>query len=173
MADASFIFARDFIYAGSTLKDTSFDDEHQEYLCQDTTQRVYDFDKIIKTKYPLKQPASYDSLLISGNIIYCIEFKNQKYADIDRQQIIKKLTNGKDVIDVIFGENSIPKREYKFIYCVAYKNAVTKWRRGITKNTIQFELEEYKGQYFDEIYTNDVQFFTHEYKKYFNKGLAC
>ena len=38
---------------------------------------------------------------------------------------------------------------------------------------IQFELERYKGEYFDEIYTNDVQYFTKEFKKQFYKEFKC
>lgn len=173
MADAQSIFKSKFDSFSSTLKETSYDDKNDKYLCQDNIQIVYDFDKITKERYPTKQPSSYDSLFIVDKKIYCIEFKNQKYSDIDREIIRKKLINGKDILDKIFEENNIAENEYKFIYCVAYKNSATKWRRGITKNTIQFDLEEYQGKYFDEIYTNDVQFFTHEYKKHFKKELQC
>lgn len=36
-----------------------------------------------------------------------------------------------------------------------------------------FSLEKYISTYFDEIYTNDISFFTNEYKKYFHNALAC
>ncbi|AKF25564.1 hypothetical protein YH65_09375 [Sulfurovum lithotrophicum] len=173
MADATFIFESNFSVQVSTLKETSFDNKNSIYLCQDESQLVYDFDKIVKEQYPTKQPASYDALLIDGEKVYCIEFKNQKYSEIDREQITKKLTNGKTVLEEIFSDNSVNKREYKFIYCVVYKDGVARWRRGIEKNEVQFGLERYKGEYFDEIYTNDVQWFTHEYKKHFKKELAC
>jgi len=77
------------------------------------------------------------------------------------------------VLENLFSENNISKKEYKFIYCIAYQNGVTRWRRGIEKNAIQFGLEAYIGDYFDEIYTNDVRWFTHEYKKHFKKELKC
>ncbi len=177
MADIESIFKSKFSSYLSTLKNTSLDDndknKENEYLCQNETQRVFNFDKIIKDKYPLKQPSSFDALLIQANNIYCIEFKNSKYSDIKNKEIQKKLTNSKDVLKDILMNSNILKRNYTFIYCVIFKNHPPKWRRGITKNIIQFDLEEYVGQFFDKIYTNDVQFFTNEYKKHFQKELIC
>ncbi|MCB4763958.1 MAG: hypothetical protein LGB78_08730 [Sulfurovum sp.] len=173
MSDATSIFVSKFKPFISTLKNTSFDKDNKVYLCNDEVQEVYDFDAIIKELYPSKQPASYDALIIDSHDIYCIEFKNQKYSDVNRQTVQKKIINGRDVLDNIFSSNNIRKREYKFIYCVVYKNHPSKWRRGITKNIIQFGLEQYKGKYFDEIYTNDISYFTNEYKKQFTRTLAC
>jgi len=175
MGDASSIFLSKFKPFISTLKETSFDKDNQVYLCKDEIQKVYDFDKIVKELYPSKQPASYDALIIENKNIYCIEFKNRKANIIkkDSAQIQKKLLNGKEVLNQIFLNNNIGIKNYEFIYCVAYKNDKDKWRRRIEQNKIQFGLEEYKGEYFDEIYTNDIQFFTNEYKKYFYKELKC
>jgi hypothetical protein len=175
MADARSIFLSKFKPFISTLKNTSFDKDNQVYLCNDMVQKVYDFDAIIKKLYPLKQPASYDALIIDNQNIYCIEFKNQKSKIIkkDTKQIHKKLLNGYEALKEIFHTYNIGMKEYQFIYCVAYQNNKDKWRRGIERNKIQFGLEEYKGQYFDKIYTNDINFFTHEYKKYFYKELKC
>jgi len=175
MADASSIFLSKFKSFISTLKETSFDKNNQVYLCNDEIQKVYDFDEIIKKLYPLKQPASYDALVIDNKNIYCIEFKNQKANIIkkDSAQIQKKLLNGKEALKNIFLQYNMGIKDYNFIYCVAYKNNTDKWRRKIERNRIQFGLEEYKGKYFDEIYTNDIQFFTNEYKKYFYKELKC
>lgn len=173
MADVNSIFKSKFNDYQSTLKDTSYDEVHDEHLCNDESQKVFNFDLIIKDIYPKKQPASYDALLLDKKNIFCIEFKNERYADIDKKQLHKKLINGREVIENIFIENNIQIKDYSFVFCVAYKNTQTRWRRGIEKNTIQFELEQYKGKYFDEIYTNDVGYFTNEYKKYFYKDLKC
>jgi len=174
MADVDSIFKSIYRDYCSSLKNTSYDTEKNEYLCHDESHRyVYDFDKIVKFKYPLKQPSSYDALLFNDNKVYCVEFKNQKYSDIDRSVIAKKLQNGKEILDQIFKENNIPKSEYKFVFCVVYKNSSTRWQRGIAKNEVQFELDAYKGKFFDEIYTNDVLYFTNEYKKKFKKELDC
>ncbi len=173
MADAQSIFKRNFKAYISSLRNTSFDKENSIYLCNDTSIGVYDFDAIVKNSYPSKQPSSYDALLIDNNKIFCIEFKNEKYSDITNSEIEKKLTNGKSVLLDIFTKNNIAIDDYTFIFCVAYKNTNARWRRGIAKNTIQFGLEEFKETYFDEIYTNDINFFINEYKKYFYTSLAC
>ncbi len=173
MADAQSIFRSQFKEYISSLKNVSFDKEKSIYLCQDESVGVYDFDAIVKNIYPLKQPSSYDALLIDNYKIFCIEFKNEKYSQITNSEVEKKLIDGKDILMEIFTKNNIPIDNYTFIYCVAYKNAEARWRRGISKNTIQFGLEEYKGNYYDDIFTNDVAFFTNEYKKYFRSSLAC
>ncbi|MBD3842098.1 MAG: hypothetical protein IE909_09480 [Campylobacterales bacterium] len=173
MADIHSIFKTKFSSYASTLEATSYDNEKNEHLCKDTTSKVYDFDKIVKDKHPQKQPSSYDALLFQNNKVFCIEFKNQKYSDIDRSEIKKKLTNGKDVLDTILEENNIPKKDYKFVFCVAYNTRADRCKRGIAKNEIQFELSSYVPKYFDEVYTNDVEFFKNQYKKVLKKELVC
>jgi hypothetical protein len=173
MADAQSIFKANFKDYSSSLKETSFDKENFIYLCNDTSVNVYDFDAIVKKLYPLKQPSSYDALIIDKKRVFCIEFKNEKYAEIKNPEVRKKLRNGKDIIVSIFSKYHINLEEYSFTYCLAYRNTEARWRRGISKNTIQFRLEQYQPEYFDEIYTNDIQFFTNEYKKYFYKTLQC
>jgi len=169
MADAKSIFYSKYKIYASTLKETSLDSYNNIYLCENKTKLVYDFDKIVKDKYPKKQPSSYDTLLIEKETIYCIEFKNEEYSNIDRKRIKNKLLNGKDILVDIFQEHNIPIKDYTFIYCVIYKNSPTKWRRGITKNTVQFELEQYINRYFDKIVTNDINFFKNEFKKEFKE----
>jgi len=173
MADVTSIFKSKFKSYLSSLKDTSYDDKNKEYLCNDQTQSVFNFDSVVKDLFPKKQPASYDAILIDNSTLFCIEFKNEKYSDIDKKQLHKKLINGKGILDKIFSDNNIQRKDYTFVFCVAYKNEERRWRRGIEKNTVQFELEQYKGKYFDEIFTNDVQYFINEYKKYFQKDLEC
>lgn len=173
MGEFIYCLNKNYSFSKSTLKDTSFDKENSAYLCEDTNQKVFDFDEIVKKKYPKKQPASYDTLLIDNKNIYCIEFKNQKYSNIDRKQIIKKLENSKDVMKELFKEENTDITNYKFIYCVAYKNSQAKWQRGIKKNETQFGLESYRGDFYDEVFTNDIDFFKNEYKKKFEKDLKC
>lgn len=169
MADAQSIFNSQYKSYCSNLKELSLDSHNGIYLCQNETKMVYDFDRIVKDKYPKKQPASYDSLLIDNNIIYCIEFKNEEYSSIDRKRVRNKLINGKNVLVEIFQEHNIQIKDYIFNYCVVYKNSPTKWRRGISKNTVQFELEQYENKYFDKIVTNDINFFKKEFKKEFQE----
>lgn len=173
MADAQSIFRACYENYSSTLKQTSFDSNNELYLCKDESVEVYDFDAIVKNLYPSNRPSSYDALIIDNKRIFCIEFKNEKYSDVNNQKVEKKLKNGKDTLTDIFNKYNIPLKEYTFMYCVAYRSTATRWRRGISKNIIQFGLEQFKPKYFNEIYTNDIQFFTNEYKKYFQEPLTC
>ena len=94
---------------------------------------------------------------------------NDESIDIyDFDYIVKKLYPLKQLssYDALLIDNNQ-------IFCVAYKNTSARWRRAIEKNTIQFGLEEFKRTYFNEIYTNDIYFFTSEYKKYFKNSLVC
>ena len=177
MSDASSIFKSKYSIYTSTLNKTSYDDQNDIHLCQNTTQLVYDFDAIVKDKYPSKQPASPDALLVDKETIYCIEFKNEQYAKINREQIKKKVIDGKEVIQSIFTENNINISHYKFIFCVAYKANQGKYKqeryKRFGKKPIQFGLRHFIGSAFNEIQTNDIQFFIHEYKKRFKKKLIC
>lgn len=172
MADAASIFKAKFSDYISTLKETSFDDKNNHYLCQDTARAVYNFDLIIKKLYPNKQPASPDALLIHGKDIYLIEFKNQDCSNIDRESIREKIRKGKEAMDSIFLDSNINRASYNFIFCVAYKISQAKYRR-FGKKPLQFELKNLVGSYFNEIYTNDVSFFATEYKKKFKNSLNC
>ena len=171
MADIVSIFKSKYKDYQDTLKKTSYDKNSNVYLCQDKSVTIYNFDKIAKDMYPKKQPASYDALLFFDNTVYCIEFKNQKYSDIDRKQLKIKIKNSKDVLDEICKTNNINKKDYRFVFCVVYKNSETRWRRGIEKNTIQFELESYIPKYYDNIKTNDIQFFTNQFNKKYKKKI--
>jgi len=153
-----------------TLKETSFDKINQIYLCQSEL-KVFDFDCIVKTMYPKKQPASYDALMINqkDKLVYCVEFKNQNSSEIDKTNIQKKLKHGKEILTDICKQNNVQQNLYTFIYCVVFKENKRGYRNGIKNSTIRFDLEQYKNQYFDEIITNDIVFFTRAFVKKFHK----
>ena len=161
----------------STLKETSYDKENSEYLCNDTTQKVLDFDKIVKEKYPNKQPSSVDTVLILSKKeykrLYLVEFKNQIPSRIDNSEVKKKLENSIDVIKDILQQCNISKKGIKFTYCIVFKSSKSRWRKGIEKNSILFGLEAYKNNLIDDIFTNDVRWMTKEYTKIFKQKLYC
>lgn len=174
VAELSYILKSKYEYNEclDTLKETSKDTQNNEYLCQ-SDMLVYDFDCIVKKLYPQKQPASYDSLMIDENrkIVYCIEFKNQIPSAIKNQNIVKKLTNGKEILDTICDNDNVQKRDYRFIYCVVHKATKTRYKNHISDREIKFELQQYKGTYFDDIVTNNIDFFKNEFNKEFqHKG---
>lgn len=160
-----------------TFKSTSFDSEKNEYLCNDTTVNVINFDKIIKERYPdsFKRPSSFDALYIIEDDIYLIEFKNQFPKHIINAEIKKKLLQGKEELDKLLSNLNIQKRDYTFKYCVIYKNCLLpkdRYKCGISKNIPQFGLSSCKT-IIDEIYTNNVNFFTKTLNKKLSNKLAC
>ena len=101
-------------------------------------------------------------------IVYCIEFKNQILSAINNANIKKKLTNGKEILDNICIKENVQKRDYQFIYCVVHKPAHNRYANPLVDRETKFELKAYKGCYFDEIITNDINFFKNEFRKEFN-----
>lgn len=164
----------------TTFKQTSFDEEHSQYLCNDESNYVFDFDEIVKSKYPDKQPKSFDAILCDGKNIFCVEFKNSLPSDIDNSNVQGKLINSQSVIEDFCLKNHINKSDYKFIYCVVFKpfnspyKANRLFKARVAGNEIMFNLEQYKGVFFDEILTNDKNFFERNYNRIISKGnLNC
>lgn len=172
MAELSYVLRNNTQYTDCTesLKETSKDKEHNEYLCQ-SSMEVYDFDCIVKKLYPSKQPSSYDSLIIDEDkkMVYCIEFKNQIPSQINNANIKKKLTNGKDVLDNICSNDNVQKKDYQFIYCVVHKAVQNRYGNPLVDRETKFELKAYKGSHFDKIVTNDINFFKNEFRKEFKE----
>jgi hypothetical protein len=172
-------FVRHFDDCRSTFRETSFDSSNREYLCSDESQEVINFDKLIESKYPDSntRPKSFDAVYVHNELIFCIEFKNQKYSQINNVSIRQKLLEGKRELESIFASMNIAVREYDFVYCVAYRKSaepMNRYKRGIEKDLIQFGLERYKDNGFvKEIFTNHVNFFTRQFKKQLRKELAC
>jgi len=163
----------------STFKETSFDDNNQKYLCTDESQAVINFDKLIEAIYPNSngRPKSFDAVYVYMNKIFCIEFKNQKPSQIESADIREKLTAGKGELDTLLKSLNIQTNHYDFAYCVAYKKCTEpcdRYKCGIDKGKVLFGLEQYKQQGFiKEIFTENVEYFTKEFKKQFQKELAC
>jgi len=172
VAELSYVLRNNTQYTDCTesLKETSKDKEHNEYLCQ-SSMEVYDFDCIVKKLYPSKQPSSYDSLIIDEDkkMVYCIEFKNQIPSQINNANIKKKLTNGKDVLDNICSNDNVQKKDYQFIYCVVHKAVQNRYGNPLVDRETKFELKAYKGSHFDKIVTNDINFFKNEFRKEFKE----
>ena len=172
-------FIRSYQNFQTTFKEASFDSENSQYLCSDETQSVINFDNILEDEYPdsNERPKSFDALFVYDNKIFCIEFKNQKPSRIANQDICEKLTEGKAELDTLLQRLHIQVAQYDFVYCVAYKKCIEsrdRYKCGIDKRKILFGLEQYKKQgLVKEIFTDNIDFFTREFQKQFQKELAC
>ncbi len=181
MADIE-LFKRKYKHCKSTFKDTSLDNRDKnddEYLCYDISQEVIDFDLLISNLFPdsNKRPKSFDAIYIYSNKIFCIEFKNQKPSQINNREVKEKIIDGKRELIKLFNQLNISKGDYDFIYCVVYKNCKEPFERykcGIGKNRVLFDLKQFEeNNFIKKVYTDQVSFFTKEFKKYFNKELMC
>ncbi len=181
MSDIHYALKQNYSSYVTTFKETSKDNRHKDlppyYLCQDETQSVINFDKIIEDKYPdpYTRPQAFDAIYIHEKNIYCVEFKNQKKPD--GHEVVGKLIDGKNELDKILGELNVRKSDYKFIYCVVHQNCKPHFNRfkcGIEKEVPRFSLDKYKENGFvDDIYTEGVDFFTKQFKIKTLKDLAC
>ena len=181
MAEIKYALNENYKAFISTFKETSLDNHHRnvsnQYLCQDESQEVLNFDKIIEDKYPnpYDRPKAFDALYIDDNNVYLIEFKNQKKPT--NEEVVGKLVDGKKELDKILGVINVKKEDYNFIYCVVHKNCnphFNRYKCGIEKDVPRFALAKYKENgLVNDIYTEDVNFFTKEFKKKTLKELMC
>jgi len=173
----------------ATFRETSFDPRNDKYLCNSEKEKnLFNFDKIVKIKFPKKQPSSVDSILIKNKKIYCIEFKNSTAKKIKNDNIRKKHHNSADILTQICNENKIDKTKYEFIYCVVFKpykiqskrfsNRASKYKNKIRKqkeqksavtSNILFGLENENNEFYQEVITKNVNEFARYYVKYKNK----
>ncbi len=165
MADLQQLFKKYGQYS-STFKETSYDDKKNIFLCTDTTQDVLNFDIMIKDKYKgiRERPKSFDALYKMDNTLYLVEFKNQLPSQINRDKISiqRKLVEGKKELDMFLAICNIQKNDYKFKFCVVYKNfrkPYDGYKRGIAKHIIEFGLKKHSNLV-NGIKTDSVLIFT-------------
>jgi len=167
MAELTYVFKEKYPDTFDTLKNTSYDKENNLFMCK-SSMHVIDFDRVTKKLYPVKQPSSYDALLIEEEIsnIFCIEFKNQKYANIKNQEIRKKVIDSTVTLQKIYKENDISKKRYTHKLCIVYKRDETQYRyRRFQENIVRFGLEDFIGRGVDSVITNDILFFQREFQR--------
>ena len=178
MADYN-LFKQKYITYISTFKETSLDSDNSIYLCQNKNIEIINFDKIIEDKYPdsNKRPQSFDCIYLDKNSknMYLIEFKNQKKPD--KEEIEGKLIDGKKEFIFLLNDLQIPITDYKFIFCLVYNKFKPKHerhKRGLFKSiTFEFLDKHKESGFIDDIYTEDVNFFTKQFEKNTSKELKC
>lgn len=158
----------------STLRETSYDKNKQEYLCDDESlPDTYDFDAYIRKKFPRSSntPASPDAIHIGAKKLYFIEFKNQRKGDVDSKNLKDKFKEGTKVLQELL--DSFKPRDNQFVFCVVFRTYGTRhsYENFIRSRQVHFGLKELNDElsgFYDEIITQDVEF----YKKNFEQ-LTC
>ncbi len=107
--------------------------------------------------------------------LYLIEFKNQKKPD--KEEIEGKLLDGKREFILLLDDLKISTNSYKFIFCLVYNKFKPKHerhKRGLFKSVTFEFLNKYKeNKFIDDIFTEDVDFFTKQFKNKTSKELKC
>ena len=177
MADLSEFLKKHSQYK-TTFKVTSYDDKNSVYLCLDEQNITINFDALVADIYPDSnsyRPKTFDSIYIDKNDIYCIEFKNEKKPD--KRDLASKLVDGKNELDRLLAELNIQKDEYRFIFCLVYnihKPKHDRFKRGIISYPIKAYLQKYKEDGFiDDLFTEDVDFFSKKFRKKIKRELDC
>ncbi len=156
----------------TTLKSTSYDKEHDLYMCK-SYKKVIDFDRLTREIFPINHPSSYDALWSNEDLeqIYGVEFKNQDKSGVKNKKIQKKAKDSKITLEIIANKHEIVLQNYKLIYCVVYKSNPNKkeYQTRFDTNGIHFELKQFKGLYFDEVITNNIDYFTELFVQQINK----
>lgn len=178
-------FTKKYSACLTDFKTLSFDSKNKKSLCQNTTHKYFNFDEIVKKRNCKPTPASPDALIFKDNKIYCVEFKNSFNDNVKASVIKKKLENGHKVLSEIFTELSLQLKNYQLIFCVVHKGfnetevekKNRKWEklryRIKERHIIQFDLAQFKGKYFDEIITKDVNFFRDQFIEKIDSDLPC
>lgn len=154
----------------TTLKETSYDKQNNEYLCHSDFP-AYDFDCITdKLYHPNKKPRSFDALIVLESRLYCIEFKNQLPSKIVNSEIQEKLQDSQETLRELFTKYNIQKNDYDFVFFVVYKKSEGRSDFGRLNNHLnetenKFNLEKKLKTYFkkNNIITHDIEFLCQKY----------
>ncbi len=147
MTDLSLLKNRFKNYLKS-LRDTSCDEDKKVYLCQ-SNEKVYDFDRYMTNKNRNeyrneKGKKSFDALYFKDKMIYCIEFKNQKYSNIKSDDIKGKYIDSLNELYNVFKEFELKIEDYNFHLYVVFKNPTNNeeiYRARYKKNEVHFGLD--------------------------------
>lgn len=164
----------------STFKETSYDITNNTYLCEDReTQPVFDFDAYVSYQYPQKKlpytkekPASPDAIYLGKENIYFVEFKNQKPGDINKTNVRNKFEKGTKMLQQLINEKS--KDNYKFNFCVVYKNPVAnnlgsqRIAASIKSTRARYGLDSLNQEldnFYDNIITRELDYYKNRFKQ--------
>lgn len=110
-----------------TLKETSRGGKNKnEFLCE-SIESVYNFEKYVDFKEKIEKNSNFkgkrfDALYMHDNILYCIEFKIERCANINKQEIDEKFLDSFEILKYIFRELHLQIRDYTFNFYVVFKD---------------------------------------------------
>lgn len=120
---------KEFEKYATTLQETSRGGKNKdEFLCRSQA-KVYNFEEYVNDKEAEKNPhfskkKRIDALYVdkNDNAIYCIEFKIEKYSQINKQDIEEKFIDSFEMLKIIFKDLNLAIKNYHFKFFVVHKN---------------------------------------------------
>lgn len=158
----------------SSFRETSYDKEHNEYLCKDTaTPDVYDFDQYVAKRFGgQKLPASPDAIHLGKKQLYFVEFKNQLPSKIDNVAIQRKFKQGTEILQDMLVD--FAPRDWRRVFCVVFKpssRSIYFDSRHFEESKVRFNLDDLNaelGHFYDKVLTEDIGFYSRQFRQ-----LAC
>lgn len=146
-----------------SIKDISYDKNHDIYLC-DYLEKYISFDDFVKKYFVYgKLPSTPDMLIAKNNKIIFVEFKNQYEHRIDITKIHQKAIEGLLALYIICSKNNIDISSYQKNYIVVYKadnrnflrqKFTNKFHKDNNSNSmILFNLDKLINRFYDNIAT--------------------
>lgn len=152
----------------STFKDTSYDSINNVHLCTDeTVANVYDFDAYVAAKFGGEvTPASPDAIFLGPKDLYFIEFKNQRWKDVNRSQLERKFIGGTRILKELLAD--FQPRDIKRFLCVVHKPDPSEraYRRGVDSACLRFAFDGLNanlGGFYDEVFVRSVEFYRQQF----------
>ncbi len=161
-----------------TLKELSFDIKNNKYICN--CKNIFiDFDRLKKVRKTPKEPYSPDMLFIDDESkeIWFVEFKSSTLESLrkERFKIKRKILDGL----IIFYEIFKSYFEYKKFYFVVYNKPSNFDSEDelvdllSEEKTIEFDLEELKGKFLEDVFTENCETFKQIFSDKFNIEFDC
>lgn len=150
---------KEFEKYATTLQETSRGGKNKkEFLCQSQA-RVYNFEQYVDYKEKEEKNPYFskkkriDALYVdkNDNVIYCIEFKIEKYSQINKKDIEEKFIDSFEMLKIIFKDLNLAIKNYHFKFFVVHKNIDDYFNIRKLKEKVGFEiklrLDECKKQF--------------------------
>jgi len=158
------------------LKNISKDDDNNKIICNCENSFI-NFDKLKNKKKYKNPPSSPDMLFISisKKEIWFIEFKSSSKINLEnkKHKIKRKILDGLIVFYEIY-RNYFDFKKYYFVVYNKYSSYEDEVIEELSENrTIEFELEELKGKFLEDVFTENCEEFKNIFSQKFNIEFEC
>lgn len=155
-----------------SFKEASYDRVHKESLITDERKEVYIFDDIAKAiadSFEMDIPSSCDSVVLRGEDIYLIEFKNRDYEKVntdDKRDIRKKAYQSRELLLSTFLEDKTLQYVSEHVQLLvvfktidnkakSYDNIVDSMKRLAKDDrpVVRCKLDKFEGTFYKKVRT--------------------